>query len=153
MKVLLEEFGGTVIAAIVCLLLLGFSMTAYMDEDKGIGKLSDKAIRKENIEIVTDTNELESLKDTQKPTITASSGNLDINEVFKIPDYIEATSNTGTDITSQVKIVNITPSTGNKSSINGKYELDTSRAGVYTLKFMVSDNGVTSYAEATYIID
>ena len=78
---------------------------------------------------------------------------MDVNEVFKIADYVEATSTSGSDITAKVKIVNITPSTGNKSNVNGKYELDTSRAGVYTLKFMVSDNGVTSYAEATYIID
>lgn len=149
MKVLLEEFGGTVIAAIVCLLLLSFSMTAYKD----IGKPSDEAIKKENIEIVTDTDELENLKDTEKPTIRASSGNLDINEIFVIADYVEAISTSGTDITSKVKIVNITPSTGNKSNVNGKYELDTSKAGVYTLKFMVSDNGVASYAEATYIVD
>ena len=153
MKVLLEEFGGTVIAAIVCLLLLSFSMTAYMDKDIGIGKSSDDAIKKENIEIVTDTDELENLKDTEKPTIRASSGNLDINEIFVIADYVEAISTSGTDITSQVKIVNITPSTGNKSNVNGKYELDTSKAGVYTLKFMVSDNRVASYAEATYIVD
>lgn len=149
MRSLMEEFGGIVIAGIICLLLLIFGMDAY----KGIGLSSDEATKKENIEIVTDTNELESLKDTQKPTIRASSGNLDVNEVFKIADYVEATSTSGSDITAKVKIVNITPSTGNKSNVNGKYELDTSRAGVYTLKFMVSDNGVTSYAEATYIID
>lgn len=147
MKVLLEEFGGTVIAAIVCVLLLSFSMTAYKD----IGKPSDEAM--ENIEIVTNTDELENLKDTEKPTIRASSGNLDINEIFVIADYVEAFSSSGNDITSQIKIVNITPSTGNKSDVNGKYELDTSKAGVYTLKFMVSDNGVASYAEATYIVD
>ena len=70
-----------------------------------------------------------------------------------IADYVEAFSSSGNDITSQVQIVNITPNTGNKSQINGRYELDTSKAGVYTLKFMVSDNGVASYAEATYIVD
>lgn len=149
MRSLIEEFGGIVLAGIICIMLAGFAVNAY----KEVGTSSDKATDKDKIEVIADTTELESLKDSEKPTLRASSGNLDINEVFKISDYVEATSTSGSDITSRVKIVNITPSTGNKSNVNGKYELDTSRAGVYTLKFMVSDNGVASYAEATYIID
>ena len=149
MQTLMEESGGIILAGIICLILAGLAIESY----KSIGEVSDTATSKENIEIVTDTDELENLKDTEKPTIRASSGNLDINEIFVIADYVEAFSSSGNDITSQVQIVNITPNTGNKSQINGRYELDTSKAGVYTLKFMVSDNGVASYAEATYIVD
>lgn len=155
MKQLIEQFGTSIIAGIICILMIFTGINAYVDTAKKAQSTTnpdrvevDTARTKE--EIKEQEDKINAIK---KPTIIARSANIDKGSVFNIVDYVDAYSPNGADISSQVKIVNISPSTGNKATTEGQYIFDTSKTGVYTLKYMIIYNGVSVYTEASYIID
>lgn len=155
MKTIIEEFGTAIIAGFICILMITIGIGAY----KLNATDSQEIVNPNRVEVETartkeEIENQQSIVDSKKkPTIIAHSANLDKNSTFNYLEYVEAYSPSGNDISNQVKIVNITPSFGNKSSINGKYELDTSKVGVYTLKFMITYQSISNFAEATYIVD
>lgn len=155
MKTIIEEFGTAIIAGFICILMITIGIGAY----KLNATDSQEIVNPNRVEVETartkeEIENQQSIVDSKKkPTIIAHSANLDKNSIFNYLEYVEAYSPSGNDISNQVKIVNITPSSGNKSSINGKYELDTSKVGVYTLKFMITYQSISNFAEATYIVD
>ena len=155
MKTIIEEFGTAIIAGFVCILMVTIGIGVYEQTAKN----SQDIVNPNRVEVETARtkeeieNQQNIVESKKKPTIIAQSANLDLNCAFNYLEYVEAYSPTGDDLTNQVKIVNITPSTGNKSNINGKYELETSKPGVYTLKFMITYQNVSTFADATYIVD
>lgn len=155
MKQLIEQFGTSLIAGVICILMVLTGINAYIDT----AEKAQSTTTPDRIEVNTARTE-EEIKEQedkvnaiQKPSITARSANIDKGASFNIVDFVDAYSPTGADISSQVKIVNISPSTGNKATVEGQYIFDTSKTGVYTLKFMITYNGVSAYTEASYIID
>lgn len=155
MRIVFEEFGTAIVAGFICILMIIMGINAYID----VATESQDSVSPDRIEMNTARTE-EEIKEQEniinavkKPTITAKSANIDKNSLFNFYDYVKAYSPSGEDISSHVQIVNITPSTGNKSLIAGEYELDTSVAGVYTLKYMIVYDDLAAFAEATYIVD
>ena len=131
MRYLFSEYGDVIITAMVSLLLaLIFSTYIFPN------MIESSKIKNE--EVVMEDNEI--LKNTEKPILSATSATVDKGYPFDYHNFVQAfTPEEYRDISDRVEIV--------------KGEVNTDIPGDYTLTFKVTYNGVSSYAQATYIVD
>lgn len=138
MEDLFKEYGSIIISGFVaCLILVGF-MSNYAPIINDTKPMPVDVDVKDNSE----------LSQKQKPILTAKSSVLDYNpnEEFDYHQYVKAYDANGNDISNLVKIYD-PAHTGYEFGVNLKEK------GEYTVTYICTYDGVSSYAQGSYIVE
>lgn len=138
MEDLFKQYGGIILSGVIAIGAIGYFMTTpaqILNETRPV-------------DVDVDISDNTELRERVKPIITAKSAVLDYNPsaTFNFHDYVQAYDENGRNISEKVEIYDPT----NKGYEKG---VNLGVKGEYTVTYICTNNGVSSYAQASYIVE